>query len=77
MRGKLTSNESLADQTWFRVGGPAEILFKPADEDDLAAFLAGCPSDIPVTVIGIASNLLVRDGGVKGRKPPPLLLGVL
>ncbi len=65
-RGKLLPNEPLAPQTWFRVGGPAEVLFKPADEEDLAQFLAGCPADIPVTVIGIASNLLVRDGGVPG-----------
>ena len=66
LRGKLLPNEPLADQTWFRVGGPAEILFKPADADDLATFMAGCPNDVPVTVIGVASNLLVRDGGVKG-----------
>jgi UDP-N-acetylmuramate dehydrogenase len=66
VRGKLLPNEPLADQTWFRVGGPAEVLFKPADEDDLAAFLAKCPADVPVMVIGVASNLLVRDGGVPG-----------
>jgi UDP-N-acetylmuramate dehydrogenase len=66
VRGKLLADEPLADQTWFRVGGPAEVLFKPADEEDLAAFLARCPVDIPVTVIGVASNLLVRDGGVPG-----------
>ncbi len=66
VRGKLLPDEPLADQTWFRAGGPAEVLFKPADENDLAAFLAGCPADIPVTVLGVASNTLVRDGGVKG-----------
>lgn len=66
VRGSLAPNAPLADQTWFRVGGPAEVLFKPADADDLAAFMAGCPADIPVTVIGVASNLLVRDGGVPG-----------
>lgn len=66
IRGKLLPNEPLADQTWFRVGGPAEVLFKPADADDLADFLGKCPADIPVTVIGVASNLLVRDGGVPG-----------
>lgn len=65
-RGKLTPNEPLADSTWFRVGGPAEVLFKPADADDLAYFLKDCPADVPVTVIGLASNLLVRDGGVPG-----------
>lgn len=66
VRGKLTPNEPLADQTWFRVGGPAEVMYKPADEEDLVYFLSNCPADIPVTVIGLASNLLVRDGGVPG-----------
>ncbi len=66
VRGRLTADAPLAGITWFRVGGPAEVLFRPADPDDLAAFLAGCPADIPVTVIGVASNLLVRDGGVPG-----------
>lgn len=65
-RGRLTPEALLAPLTWFRVGGPAEALFTPADEDDLAAFLAGCPADIPVTVVGVGSNLLVRDGGVPG-----------
>ena len=66
VRGRLTENAPLSGVTWFRVGGPAEILFKPADEADLAAFLAGCPDEVPITVIGVASNLLVRDGGVPG-----------
>lgn len=66
LRGKLEANAPLAAQTWFRVGGPAEVLFRPADEDDLAAFLKGCPADVPVTVLGAASNTLVRDGGVPG-----------
>jgi len=66
VRGKLTPNEPLAPQTWFRVGGPAEVLYRPADEDDLSFFLAHCPQDMPITVIGLASNLLVRDGGVPG-----------
>src|SRR4051812_18006040 len=65
-RGKLIPNEPLAEQTWFRIGGPAEVLYKPADADDLAYFLARCPEDVPITVIGLASNLLVRDGGVPG-----------
>jgi UDP-N-acetylmuramate dehydrogenase len=65
-RGKLLPNEPLAGQTWFRVGGAAEVSFKPADEDDLTCFLSHCPADVPVTVIGVASNLLVRDGGVQG-----------
>jgi UDP-N-acetylmuramate dehydrogenase len=66
VRGRLTADAPLANVTWFRVGGPAEVLFKPADAADLANFLAGCPADVPVTVIGVASNLLVRDGGVPG-----------
>lgn len=66
VRGRLSSNASLANVTWFAVGGPAEVLFKPADRDDLAAFLAAKPADVPVTVIGVGSNLLVRDGGVPG-----------
>ena len=66
VRGRLRETVDLAPSTWFRVGGPAEILFRPADRDDLATFLAGCPADVPVTVIGVASNLLVRDGGIPG-----------
>jgi UDP-N-acetylmuramate dehydrogenase len=66
VRGRLQPNFNLADITWFRTGGPAEVLFAPADEDDLAGFLAASPEDVPVSVIGIASNLLVRDGGVPG-----------
>ena len=66
VRGRLTENAPLAPITWFRVGGPAEVMFRPADLADLAAFLAAKPRDVPVTVIGVASNLLVRDGGVRG-----------
>ncbi|MBS7538572.1 UDP-N-acetylmuramate dehydrogenase [Ancylobacter lacus] len=66
LRGRLTASQPLAELTWFRVGGPAEVLFTPADEADLAYFLAGLPADIPVTVIGLGSNLIVRDGGVPG-----------
>jgi len=66
LRGRVSVNEPLAPLTWFRVGGPAQILFLPADEDDLALFLSGLPEEIPVTVIGLASNLIVRDGGVPG-----------
>src|SRR4029079_12093879 len=65
-RGRLAAGTKLADITWFRVGGPAQALFSPADEADLAYFLAGIPADLPVTVIGLGSNLLVRDGGVPG-----------
>ncbi len=66
IRGRITSDASMAKITWFRVGGPAELLFQPADEDDLSAFLKALPRDIPVTVVGIGSNLLVRDGGIDG-----------
>jgi UDP-N-acetylmuramate dehydrogenase len=66
VRGRLTAGASLTGVTWFRVGGPAEVLFKPADVEDLAEFLAAKPADVPVTVIGVGSNLLVRDGGVPG-----------
>jgi UDP-N-acetylmuramate dehydrogenase len=66
VRGRLTADAPLAQVTWFRVGGPAEVLFRPADIEDLSAFLAAKPADVPVTVIGVASNLLVRDGGIKG-----------
>jgi UDP-N-acetylmuramate dehydrogenase len=66
VRGPYRANASLGQSTWFRVGGPAEVLFRPADEADLAEFLAGKPADVPVTVMGVGSNLLVRDGGVPG-----------
>lgn len=66
VRGRLEAIAPLAELTWFRAGGPAEVLFSPADEADLAAFLEGTPKDIPVYVIGVGSNLLVRDGGVPG-----------
>jgi UDP-N-acetylmuramate dehydrogenase len=66
VRGRLEADAPLAPLTWFRTGGPAEVLFTPADEADLAVFLAAAPAEIPVTVIGVGSNLLVRDGGVPG-----------
>jgi len=66
VRGRLSENAPLAGITWFRVGGAAEVMFRPADRDDLIAFLAAKPADVPVTAIGVASNLLVRDGGVPG-----------
>ena len=66
LRGRLLANEPLAPLTWFRVGGPAQALFMPEDESDLACLLTGLPRDIPVTVIGLGSNLIVRDGGVEG-----------
>ena len=66
VRGAMTPDAPLRDLTWFRAGGPAEVLYRPADPEDLAAFLAARPGDVPVTVIGVGSNLLVRDGGVPG-----------
>ncbi|AUG53795.1 UDP-N-acetylmuramate dehydrogenase [Thalassospira marina] len=66
VRGKLREGASLAKVTWFQVGGPADVMFRPADSQDLAAFLRDKPTDIPVTVVGVGSNLLVRDGGLRG-----------
>jgi UDP-N-acetylmuramate dehydrogenase len=66
LRGRLIANAPLAPFTWFRVGGPAQLLFTPADEADLAYFLALLPAEIPVTPIGVGSNLILRDGGVPG-----------
>src|SRR5262245_22059223 len=63
---KLKAESALSDLTWFRAGGPAEVLYSPADEADLAYFLRETPFDIPITVIGLGSNLLVRDGGIEG-----------
>lgn len=66
LRGRLMEGQALAPYTWFRVGGPADRLYMPADTDDLAAFLAELAEDEPLTIIGVGSNLLVRDGGVRG-----------
>lgn len=66
LRGRLIANAPLAPYTWFRVGGPAQALFTPADEDDLAYFLQRLPAEVPVTTIGLGSNMIVRDGGVAG-----------
>lgn len=66
LRGRLVVNQGLSDLTWFRVGGPAQALFSPADEDDLAMLLAALDPATPVTVIGLCSNLIVRDGGIPG-----------
>jgi UDP-N-acetylmuramate dehydrogenase len=65
-RGRLTADAAIGKQTWFGVGGPAEVLFRPADLADLSGFLSGLPAEVPVTVIGVGSNLLVRDGGIPG-----------
>ncbi|MBN9075310.1 MAG: UDP-N-acetylenolpyruvoylglucosamine reductase [Rhizobiales bacterium 65-79] len=66
LRGRLTPDAGMEKITWFRAGGPADVLFQPADEEDLAAFLKAVPAEIPVTVVGIGSNLLVREGGIRG-----------
>ena len=66
LRGRLLPNEPLAPLTWFRVGGPAQVLFMPEDEADLAYVLSELPADVPVIVVGLGSNLIVRDGGVPG-----------
>lgn len=66
IRGRMAADAPLGPTTWFRVGGPAEVLVRPADAADLVAFLAALPLEIPLTVIGAASNLIVRDGGVPG-----------
>lgn len=66
VRGKLLLNELLGPYTWFRVGGAADALFIPADAEDLADFLKALPESVPVTIIGVGSNLIVRDGGVEG-----------
>ena len=66
LRGRLLANQSLAELTWFRVGGPAQVLFTPADENDLAYFLKQLAGDIPLYVVGVGSNLIVRDGGISG-----------
>jgi len=66
LRGRLLANQSLAELTWFRVGGPAQVFFTPADEDDLVYFLKHLPGELPVYVVGVGSNLIVRDGGMPG-----------
>jgi UDP-N-acetylmuramate dehydrogenase len=66
LRGRLMSNQPIAELTWFRVGGPAQVLFMPEDEADLSYFLSNLPAEIAVTVVGLGSNLIVRDGGISG-----------
>lgn len=66
LRGRLIANQPLGELTWFRVGGPAQLVFMPEDEDDLAYFLSLLPGEVPVTVTGLGSNLIVRDGGIAG-----------
>ncbi|MEQ1756248.1 MAG: UDP-N-acetylmuramate dehydrogenase [Micropepsaceae bacterium] len=66
VKGPYTADAAIRDLTWFRAGGPADVLYIPSDAEDLALFLQGCPQDVPIMVIGVGSNLLVRDGGVEG-----------
>ena len=66
LRGKLMPDFIMGDVCWFRVGGPADVVFMPADVDDLAAFLAALPEDVPLSILGAGSNILVRDGGIRG-----------
>src|SRR6266576_3045890 len=66
LRGRLLANQSLAELTWFRAGGPAQVLFTPSYQDDVAYFLTHLPNELPVYVVGIGSNLIVRDGGLPG-----------
>lgn len=66
LRGRLLANQPLAPMTWLRVGGPAQLLFTPADEDDLAYCLERLPAHIPLTILGLASNMIIRDGGIPG-----------
>lgn len=66
IRGRLTANQPLSAVTWFRTGGPAQLMFQPADEEDLATFLAKLPAEVPVLPVGLGSNLLIRDGGLQG-----------
>ena len=66
LRGRLTPDTGMDKITWFRAGGPAQVLFQPADEEDLSSFLKAVPEEVPILVVGIGSNLLVRDGGVPG-----------
>jgi UDP-N-acetylmuramate dehydrogenase len=66
VRGRITPNAEMDKITWFRAGGVADALFQPADEDDLSAFLKALPAEVPLTIVGIGSNLLVREGGIRG-----------
>ncbi|WP_342361304.1 UDP-N-acetylmuramate dehydrogenase [Terrarubrum flagellatum] len=66
LRGRMIANQSMAELTWFRAGGAAQVLFTPADEEDLSYFLSNLEGAIDVAVVGVGSNLIVRDGGVKG-----------
>jgi UDP-N-acetylmuramate dehydrogenase len=66
LRGRITPNAEMDKVTWFRAGGLADALYQPADEEDLAAFLKAVPQEVPLTIVGVGSNLLVRDGGIAG-----------
>ncbi len=66
VRGRYTPFAPIGESSWFRAGGVAEILYKPADREDLAQFLSACPDDVPITVLGVCSNVIIRDGGIPG-----------
>ena len=66
LRGRITPDAEMDKITWFRAGGLADALFQPADEEDLSAFLKAVPEEVPLTIVGVGSNLLVRDGGIEG-----------
>lgn len=66
VRGKYREYADLSKTSWFKVGGRAEILYKPADREDLSAFLSACPENIPITILGVCSNVIIRDGGISG-----------
>ena len=66
VKGRIAFDAPLARFTWFGVGGPADVLFRPADVDDLASFMAALPDDVPVWPLGVGSNVIIRDGGVRG-----------
>ncbi len=66
VRGRLTPNAPLRQHTWLNAGGPAEVMFRPADKQDLIDFIKNCPADVPVTTLGVISNVIIRDGGIPG-----------
>ena len=68
VRGRLTPNAPLRQHTWLNAGGPAEVMFKPADKQDLIDFIRACPADVPVTTLGVCSNIIIRDGGIPQKR---------
>ena len=66
VRGRIMPDRDMSAMSWLRTGGPADLLYMPADRDDLGGFLANCPEDVPVLPVGVCSNMIVRDGGIRG-----------